>query len=70
MRDIITQTGSVRFFPSMPGVPDAQARALDRRHRLERQQRSFQGSHRGIAAESALASDPFAVMDEAGPGPA
>jgi hypothetical protein len=70
MRDVITQTGSVRFIPSIPGVPDAQAWALERRHRLGRQQRTFQGPHRGTGREWALGSNPFAVMDEAGPGQA
>ena len=62
MREFINPTGSTRFLQPIPGVPDSQARALDRRHRLDQQQRSFQGPHRATAGETDLASDRFQVM--------
>ena len=65
MRDMINQPGSTRFIPSISGIPDDQARALERRHRLDRQQRSFQGPHRRTGRKLSLVSSPLAVMDEA-----
>jgi hypothetical protein len=36
---------SARFPMPIPGVPDAQARALDRRQRLDQQQRGFRATY-------------------------
>ena len=65
MREVINQAGSTRFVLPIAGVPDAQARALDRRHRLAQQQRSFRGPHPAIAAEMEPASGRLQVMSEA-----
>ena len=67
MPNVLPMGQPARYTAPIPGVPDSQARALDRRHRLDSQLRSFQGPHRG---EQARPESPFAVTEEAGPGPA
>ncbi len=70
MLDAMTRQIPPRFVPTTRGIPVEQVQALDRRHRLERQQRTFRGPHRGGPIESALASNPFAITDGDGPNPA
>jgi len=65
MREFVPPTASTRSLLPFPGAPYAQARALDRRQRLDQQQRSFQGRYRAIAADTEPASDRFPVIHEA-----
>ncbi len=71
MRDFRPISHPTRLPAPVPGVPDSQARALDRRHRLDRQLRSFMGPHRNGSTDPTTSGAPFAVTSvEAGPGPA
>ncbi len=70
MRDLRPFQNSTRLPASIPGIPDSLARALDRRHRLDRQMRSFVGPHRHGSAEPIAPGEPFSVTSvEGGPGP-
>ena len=70
MRDFRPIHSPTRLPASIPGVPDSLARALDRRHRLDRQLRSFVGPHRTGATNPIAPGELAAVTFEAGPGPA
>jgi hypothetical protein len=60
----------VRIPTPIPGVPEAQARALDRRRRLHRQLRSF-GPMGRLETTGPLGAHRSAnINDPAGPGPA
>ncbi len=65
MRDAGRPNNSPRTPSPRPGVPASQARALDRRLRLDEQQRTFRGSPSLGPVEP-----PAALMRPAGPGPA
>lgn len=71
MRDFRPIPNPTRLPASIPGVPDSLTKALDRRHRLDRQLRSFVGPHRNGTTDPIAPGDPLAVTSgEAGPGPA
>ena len=59
-------TGTASRIPApIPGVPESQARALDRRLRLHRQLQSFRRAQRAEPANPSTK-----LNDLAGPGPA
>ena len=63
MHDLTSALVAARFVAPIAGVPEVQARALDRRHRLDRQQRSFRGPSRGVD----VAPSPVTASASAGP---
>ncbi len=52
MLNVTPTNGPMRLAPPIPGVPDSQARALDRRRRLHSQLQSFRAIDRGEATEN------------------
>jgi hypothetical protein len=65
MRQLHSSASHARYVLPIPGVPESQARALDRRVKLHRQLESFRGLPRVD-----LTQTPLIVNDQAGPAQA